>query len=141
VKLRIGDIDYDYQTAMRRTPLGILMDLKSQGGPGRQTIELGLDTLDAGFASDDAGVLDDDRVLLAMTALIFLCKRNAGEPITWEQARGHVWPADVRFVPEESDVPAPDPQVASGEASQPDAETPNVKRSPKKTPAKGTPKT
>jgi hypothetical protein len=54
---------------------------------------------------------------------VFVCKRHAGEKITFEEA-GNFGLGDVQFIAEDSDV-KPDPTTASGDQSQPDAETPN----------------
>lgn len=143
MKLRIGETEYDYQTALNKVSLGVLMDLKSQGGPGRKSISLALDLIDAGLRADsDAGeVEDDERVLLGMAGLIFISKRHAGEALTWADACAYSWP-DLAFVPEAvDDADEPDPTAASGEASPPDAETQNVPTLSGKTAATGTSKT
>jgi hypothetical protein len=143
VKLRIGETEYDYQTALNKVSLGVLMDLKSQGGPGRRSISLALDLIDAGLRADtDAGeVEDDERVLLGMAGLIFICKRHAGESLAWADALTYSW-SDLTFVPETVDqVDAPDPTAASGEASPPDAETQNAPSLNGKTSGTGTSKT
>lgn len=142
MKLRIGDADYDYKTAIRRITLRDLMRLQSQGGPNRRQIQLAWDLIDQALRKGDGGddVIDQPEVLLGMAGTIFVCKAYEGEQVSWDDAQGFAWPEDVRFIVEDEDV-AVDPPVASGEASQPDAATKNVKRSPKKTPAASTSKT
>jgi hypothetical protein len=141
VKLRIGDTEYDYQTALNMVSLGVLMDLRSQGGPGRKSIALALDLIDAALPTDAAETIEDDeRVLVGLAGLIFVTKRFAGESFTWEQACAYSW-FDFGFVLEESDTKQPDPTTASGDQKQLGAETPNATRPKKRTAGTSTPKT
>jgi len=140
VKLRIGDTEYDYQTALNMVSLGVLMDLRSQGGPGRKSIALALDLIDAALPTDAAETIEDDeRVLVGLAGLIFVTKRFAGEPLTWEQARAYSW-FDFGFVLEESDTKQSDPTTAPGDQKPLGAETPNAPRPKKRTAGTSTPK-
>jgi hypothetical protein len=141
VKVRIGDTEYDYLSALNKVSLGVLMDLKSQGGPGRRAVALALDLIDEALPTDDAGrIEDDDRVLVGIAGLIFIAKRYAGESVSWSDACGYAWP-DIQFVVEAGDLQPVDPTEAPGGQSPVGAETKSAGSSKRKTTGTGTSRT
>lgn len=137
MKLRIGEQDYDYQRALQKVGISHLLDLKVSGGIGKRTVNAGLDALSEALVQvegesdkdflDRALLADENPVILrGLVGLVFICKRHAGETVTFEEA-GEFGLQDLRFVLEDSDIPASvtDPTVASGNPTVPDAETKN----------------
>ena len=126
--------------------------------PNRRQIQLAWDRFDEGLRAErqaetdadkktaeglSAEIMDSPEVLTGMAGTVFICKAHAGEPISWDEAQGYAWPEDVKFVIEAADLRGepPDPQAASGSATQPDAAKKSVKRTPAKTSAAATRRT
>jgi hypothetical protein len=135
MKLRIGDQEYDYQRAMQTVGLAHLLELQEKSGVGRRTIVEGLAALedavtrregesDEEYLERGLSADNDPKILRALPGLIFVCKRHAGEKISVEDAGSIGWDG-FQFVIEDSDLKPVDPTTASGDQSQPDAETPN----------------
>lgn len=139
MKLRIRESEYDYRRALDKGELGVLYDLRLAGGPGRRSIALALDLFDTGLKQEEgeteeqkaeraAAMEDDPRVLLGLSGLVFICKRYAGERITWAEAQTYGW-EDIQFIIEQADIEAAlardatDPPEASGGQNPAGAET------------------
>lgn len=113
MKLVLDGREYDLTEAVQRPAIGDVVDLK------RATKDLGepvsvrkitdaIEDLGGVFLSiGDGGTVrdlgdamldyfDDIDHLLAFSAMVFLCRRKAGEPCTWEAAL-RVSPADVQL--------------------------------------------
>lgn len=142
MKLRIGEQDYDFQRALQKIGISHLLDLKVHGGIGKRTVTEGLDALSDALIRKEGESDDDFRsraleadenpvILRGLVGLVFICKRHAGEPVTFDEA-GEYGLADLQFILEDSDIITPevdaDPTVASGDPIAPDAET-NSERS------------
>jgi hypothetical protein len=123
MKLEVAGVEYDYGTALNKIGLKHLYDMKVQAGIGKRTVVQALDLFDEGLRAEEGQtpaqresrvqeILEDERILLGLTGLVFICKRFAGEQITFDEA-GQFGFGDVRFVADESDlVSEPDPTAA-----------------------------
>jgi hypothetical protein len=132
MKLRIGDQEYDYQTARAEIGLLHLAELWEQGQVGQRSISAALAALDEAltrrpgesdedFADRALKADEDPAVLRGLVGLIFVCKRHAGEKVSYEDA-GQFGIRGFQFVPEESDFTRPDPTTESG-PNRPDSES------------------
>jgi hypothetical protein len=118
VKLKIQGKLYDYLAAMNESSLGDYRDLKRETGFGRQSLFVALLRVEKIKTVED--VFEDEELMSAFIALIWLCKRYAGEPITLAEAEA-IRPEEFEFEPDEEDLkpPVEDPTVALvAEASQ-----------------------
>lgn len=123
MKLRISGVEYDYQAALNKIGIKHLVDLKEQSGFGKRTVHEALDMLDAGLQAEEhetpeqrekraLDVQDDPTVLRGLAGLAFICKRHAGEQVTFDDVAGLAM-GDLVFVIEESDwQSAADPTTA-----------------------------
>jgi hypothetical protein len=136
VKLRIDGTDYDYHRAMEKIGLKHLYDLKVQADIGKRTVSQALDLLVEGLKAEEndtpeqaaeraEAVQEDARVLLGLAGLVFICKRFAGEIVSFDDA-GQFGLGDLVFVAEDSDVAEPDPtQALAAEAEQGSSDEPS----------------
>jgi hypothetical protein len=146
MKLQVDGKEYDYQRAMGKVGLKHLYDLKVQAGIGQRTVSKALDLLAEGLKAEENDTLEqaadradaiqeDERVLLGLAGLVFICKRHAGETVSFDEA-GQFGLGDLVFVPDESDEAEPDPtQALAAEAEQGNGGEPNKsvpRQSPKK---------
>lgn len=119
MKLRIAGTDYDYAAAMQEASLNDLMRMKSQTGMGMASINRALEkTKDAGDVLD---LLEDVDLLQALVCLSWLCRRHAGDDVSFEDA-GRINFSDIQFIEEEDDVKPDDadPTVALTDSGQGD---------------------
>jgi len=122
--IRIGSETYSLEDSISQASLGDLFTLKVQtrkdGSPGVsvKTISetftrLGEKSADPDFTGAD--LLDDDVFIENMIGVVFLARRNAGENITLEDARGVSF-NDIAFIVDEEDEDAAPLDVAAGSA-------------------------
>lgn len=131
MKLIIEGREYDLTEAIARPAMGDLVDLKRATKGLEETVSIRTITdavVDLGNVfvelGDEATVgdvgeamldyFDSVEHLLAFTAMVFLCRRTAGEPCTWDDA-SRVSPRDVqvRVEVEVDDEDGADPKAPS----------------------------
>lgn len=132
MKLEICGVEYDYQRAKDKAKLTDLADLKIASGIGVRSINKAL------FRLGDLALIEDPKeqreasealseepdVLIAMQALVFLCRRHGGDKVTFDESA--VSYSDLRWVIEDGDLPKEedaDPTQASGDQTPPSDET------------------
>lgn len=122
MKLIVGDKKYPLQEAIQGATLNNLYALKMQTkGPGTQGI--GIKSLrDAfqrmqdtapkdGSTADPLAFLEDAENLLALQAMVWLCKRHAGESVTVAEANDFPL-SQIGFEAEEAEAEPEDPTAA-----------------------------
>lgn len=152
MKLEISGTEYDYARAMSKARLSDLYDLKIQANIGVRTVRTALDMMDeatmlvmqakqvdgADEASIEAARLialeihERAEVIIGVAGLVFLCKRHAGEKVTFEESQ--VSFDELRWVVEDSDA-VTDPTEAPVEEAAPgldDVSDKSVQPSPRK---------
>lgn len=121
VKLIVGDKKYPLQEAIQGATLRNLYTLKLQtkgeGHPGigikslRDAFQRMQDNAPKdGAAADPLDFLEDAENLLALQAMVWLCKRHAGESVTVAEAND--FPLSKIGFEAEEEVAAEDPTVA-----------------------------
>lgn len=120
-KLIIAGDSYELTEAVQLASTGTLKRMKrdsAETGPvvTMDFLEQQIDRLDK--LRDDPEFRDielygDDAYLQTMTAFVFLCKRFAGEQVTWDQADLY---APAQIVMDSSEDVAPDPKDVAAEA-------------------------
>jgi hypothetical protein len=141
VKLEIFGVPHDHERALHKAQLSDLYDLKLASGIGVKSIMAGMERLyEAANAGRDAmeDAVGEADVILAIQGLVFLCRRAAGETLTYKEAS--VSYSDLRWAPDEDDV-EPDPTVASGDQTAPSPETVSDENSSAPKPSKARSKT
>jgi hypothetical protein len=106
VKLILSGREYELEDALQRSTLADLYQLKLKTGIGMKTLKASLEAM--GEFDNPEDFLDDERVLLAFNALIWLCRRRAGEKLTLEEAND-VPISEVAFETDEPDVTPDEP--------------------------------
>lgn len=124
--IRIGSETYSLEDSISNAALGDLFTLKVQtrkdgsAGVSVKTISETFIRLGELSSRDDftgADLLDDEVFIENMIGVVFLARRNAGENITLEDARGVSF-NDIAFIVEEEDDAAPlDVAAGSSEAA------------------------
>jgi hypothetical protein len=114
VKLSILGTEYDYGKALQKAKLDDLSDLHDAAKIGIRAITAMLFKLDdAKTVEARLAVSEQSDVLRATQGLVFLCRRYAGEKISYADS-AVAW-EDLAWVIEDSDLEAaePDPTQAS----------------------------
>lgn len=111
MKLLLAGKEYDITDALQKSTLADLYDLKVQTGIGMKTLSDSLQRMSA--LADPQDFLDDEEILRALTSLIWLCRRRAGEKLTVAEANA-VALSDIQFKVDPADTPdeAADPTTA-----------------------------
>lgn len=116
MKISVKGVVYDASNLLD-APINLLTELHRTTGLEGQDVMDGVDELVDRLV---ANKLPDHGSLLALTALVWLGKRIAGEQVGFEEAVNGLAVPDIAFVPE------PEPQAPAVEA----ATTPSVSESP-----------
>ena len=95
MRLVLSGREYPIEDALQKATLDDLYRLKVDMGVGMPMLIAAFDAM--GAASDPAAVLDNADVLGALTAIVWLCRRRAGEKLTVAEA-GDVPLAELRLV-------------------------------------------
>lgn len=113
MKLSIQGTEYDYARALQKAKLLDQADLFTAAGIGIRSIRAMLFKLDEAETVGEAEKISEHSdVLIATQGLVFLCKRYAGEKVSFEDT-AVAWD-DLEWIVEESDlVDEPDPTQAS----------------------------
>lgn len=125
MKVTIEGHEYDLADAIHKPKIGDVLDLKKSGGTAPAKIVDAIDALGEALRvlPKDASVKDLDRVVLgyfdsvehleAFAGIVFLCRRKAGETVTWADALDTSI-SDVQFIPEgEEEDEGDDPKAPS----------------------------
>nr|QOL00385.1 hypothetical protein [uncultured organism] len=102
MKLILAGKEYDINESMTKATLFDLYELKMKTGIGMKSLSDALERM--GKLADPKDFLDDETILLALCALVWLCRRHAGESLTIEEAN-KVALADVQFKVDAADLP------------------------------------
>lgn len=91
MKLIVGDQKYPLQEAIQGATLRNLYVLKVQSGVGIKSLRDAFQRMQDsapkdGTAADPLDFLEDEENLLALQAMVWLCKRHAGESVTVSEA-------------------------------------------------------
>lgn len=105
MKLVLAGTEYSVNDSLQKATLSDLLQLKVKTGIGMKTLKDSLDLMST--LADPEDFLDDERILLALNALIWLCRRHAGERLTLDEAND-VALEDVSFNTDDEDVAAVD---------------------------------
>ena len=109
--IRVGDSTYSLQESVNGATLGDLYALKVQtrrdGSPGVSVKTISETFQRVGAASAVEGfnpleLLDDDVFIQNMVGVVFLARRKAGEPVTFDEA-GQVAFNDIRFISDDDE--------------------------------------
>lgn len=105
--LRIAGAEYDLNEVLSRPSLNDLFYLKTKSKSpeypnGISLVTLGEYLKKLGQITDPRQIVDDADVLIALKGVIYLCRRHAGERLTWDDA-GELELAELDFVIEDSD--------------------------------------
>lgn len=119
MKLILAGSEYDINESMTKATLYDLYELKTKTGIGMKSLSDALERM--GKLADPQQFLDDETILLALCALVWLCRRHAGESLSIEEAN-RVALADVQFKVDAADMPdeAADPTAPALTASDQD---------------------
>lgn len=120
MKLIVGDKKYELEDSLQKASLNDLYVLKVRSGMGIKSLKKNLEAMQS--YEDPLDFLDDAENIMALQAMIWLCRRHAGENLSIEEANS----CPINEVGFEADVeePAPvDPTVARTD-SDPGAEAP-----------------
>lgn len=120
MKLIIGDKKYPLKEGIAKASLGDLYVLKIKSGMGIKTIMHTFNGLKG--AETHLDFLEDENGIQALRAMIFLCRRAAGEHVDFDEATD-VPISSIGFETEEEDTAKADPKETPT-ASAPDDETP-----------------
>lgn len=131
--LRIAGAEYDLNDVLGRPSLNDLLYLKLKSRStdypkGMSIVTLGEYLKKLAAITDPRELVDDPDILLALKGVVYLCRRSAGEKVTWDEA-GELQLSDLDFVVEESDELAmaeaqADPQPAPSDSAAADAVPP-----------------
>ena len=120
MKLSILGTQYDYGLALRKAKLTDLYDLSLAAKIGPRAIHQMLFRLDeAKTAADAEKVSEEPDVLIATQGLVFLCRRHAGEKVSFEDS-AVAWD-DLEWVIEDRDLaaePGPTQALTDADADQ-----------------------
>lgn len=91
MKLIVGDKKYPLKEAIQGATLRNLYVLKVQTGIGIKSLRDAFKRMEAqapkdGTPADPLDFLEDEENLLALQAMVWLCKRHAGESVTVSEA-------------------------------------------------------
>jgi hypothetical protein len=91
VKLIVGDQKYPLKEAIQGATLRNLYVLKVQTGIGIKSLRDSFKRMESqapkdGSPADPLDFLEDEENLLALQAMVWLCKRHAGESVTVSEA-------------------------------------------------------
>ena len=105
--LRIAGTEHDLNEVLSRPSLNDLFYLKVKSRSpeypeGISLVTLGEYLKKMAKITDARQLVDDPDVLLALKGVVYLCRRHAGERLTWDDA-GELELADLDFVVEDSD--------------------------------------
>lgn len=100
MKLVLSGREYSINEALQKATLADLYRLKVDTGIGMKTLKTSLDAMSE--LADPEDFLDDERILRALNALVWLCRRRAGETLTVEQATD-VPLSEVAFATDDED--------------------------------------
>lgn len=84
MKLILGEKQYPLEEAMQKASLNDLYVLKVRSGMGIKALKSNLEKMQT--YSDPLDFLDDEGNLMALQAMIWLCRRFAGENLSIEEA-------------------------------------------------------
>jgi hypothetical protein len=128
--LRIAGVEHDLAEVLSRPSLNDLFYLKVKSKSPEYPAGISLVTLGEYLKKlakikDPRELVDDPDVLLALKGVVYLCRRHAGERLSWEDA-GDLELRDLDFVIEESDElvlakAQEDPQSAPSDSGAGDA--------------------
>ncbi|QDY64878.1 hypothetical protein FQA45_00315 [Glutamicibacter halophytocola] len=118
MKLVVGDNKYPLKEGIAKASLGDLYVLKIKSGMGIKTLMHTFNNLKG--AESHLDFLEDENGIQALRAMIFLCRRAAGENIDFEEATNMPL-SSIGFETEEQDTPEADPKETPT-ASAPDDE-------------------
>lgn len=131
--LRIMGVEHDLQEVLRRPSLNDLFYLKVKSRSpeypeGMSLRKLGEYLKKMGELEHPSDAIDDPDVLLALKGVVYLCRRRAGEKVSWEEA-GELELSELEFIVEDSDEPilaeaAADPLEAPSDSEAVDADQP-----------------
>ena len=114
--LTVDGVSYDLERAIQHAAIRDLVDLKRAtqvGGVGGISIKSIVAALDAMQAfTDPMDMFDSVETLETFAALVFLCKRKAGETVTFDEAAGTSL-ASVGLEVEDDEPEAVDPKDQS----------------------------
>lgn len=127
--ITIAGVQHDLQEVLAKPSLNDLFYLKvksrSEEFPeGMSLARLGEYLAKMRSIQTGAQLLDDPEILLALKGVVYLCRRRAGERLTWDDA-GDLRLDEITFVIEDSDeIPAEDdaanPQQAPSDSEADD---------------------
>ncbi|MGP9031555.1 hypothetical protein ACT17S_00570 [Glutamicibacter mysorens] len=118
MKLIIGDKKYPLKEGIAKASLGDLYVLKIKSGMGIKTIMQTFNGLKG--AETHLDFLEDENGIQALRAMIFLCRRAAGEHVDFDEATDMPL-SSIGFETEEEDTAKADPKETPKD-SAPDAE-------------------
>lgn len=84
MKLVLAGTEYSVNDALQKATLSDLLQLKVKTGIGMKTLKKSLDSMSK--LADPEDFLDDEPILLALNALVWLCRRHAGEKLSLDDA-------------------------------------------------------
>jgi hypothetical protein len=116
MKLIVGDKKYPLQEAIQGATLRNLYVLKVQTGIGIKSLRDAFQRMQDsapkdGAPADPLDFLEDEENLLALQAMVWLCKRHAGESVTVSEANDFPL-SKIGFETEPEEAGAEDPTVA-----------------------------
>lgn len=116
VKLIVGDKKYPLQEAIQGATLRNLYVLKVQSGVGIKSLRDAFQRMQDsapkdGQPADPLDFLEDEENLLALQAMVWLCKRHAGEAVTVSEANDFPL-SKIGFEADEAEAKAEDPTEA-----------------------------
>ena len=115
MKLIVGDQKYPLQEAIQGATLRNLYVLKVQSGVGIKSLRDAFQRMQDsapkdGTPADPLDFLEDEENLLALQAMVWLCKRHAGEAVTVSEAND--FPLSKIGFEAEEEAAQEDPTVA-----------------------------
>lgn len=131
--IRIAGAEHDLNEVLGRPSLNDLFYLKVKSRSpeypdGMSLAKLGEYLKKLATISHAAQIVDDPEILLALKGIVYLCRRHAGEKVTWDEA-GELELAEFDFVIEDSDeqaleAPPQDPPQAPSDSAAADVAPP-----------------
>ena len=108
MKLVLAGVEYSVNESLQKATLADLYELKVTTGIGMKTLRTSLVSMST--LTDPEDFLEDEAILLALNALIWLCRRRAGESVSLSAAND-VALEDIKFLTDAADVEddTPDP--------------------------------
>lgn len=120
MKLVVGDKKYELEESLQKASLNDLYVLKVRSGMGIKSLKTNLEKMQS--YEDPLEFLDDADNIMALQAMIWLCRRHSGENLSIEEA--NACPINEIGFEADEEVPAPaDPTVARTD-SDPGVEVP-----------------